>query len=75
MSLIGSTVVETNHSDINRKHGLIDMMFLVISAIMSAAGTIETYGNEMTDWLCEFCPLVNSSHAVGRIFSLSTFNQ
>lgn len=31
------TLVEETRSDINRKHDLVDVMFLVISAIMSGA--------------------------------------
>lgn len=42
------TLVEENRSDINRKYDLVDVIFLVISAIM--AGTegwqdVETYGD------------------------------
>ena len=42
------TLVEENLSDINRKHDLVDVIFLVISAIMAGAEgwqDIETYGD------------------------------
>ncbi|MFM5366684.1 transposase family protein, partial [Klebsiella pneumoniae] len=42
------TLVEETRSEINRKHNLVDVMFLVISAIMSGAegwNDIETYGD------------------------------
>ena len=33
------TLVEETRSDINRKHDLVDVMFLVISAIISQGGS------------------------------------
>ncbi|GAB3214623.1 hypothetical protein GCM10027295_02610 [Pseudaeromonas pectinilytica] len=48
------TLVEETRSEINRKHNLVDVMFLVISAIMSGAegwNDIETYGDSKIDWL------------------------
>ena len=47
------TLVEETRSDINRKHDLVDVMFLVISAIMSGTEgwrDIETYGNAQRMW-------------------------
>ncbi|MFB0725532.1 transposase family protein, partial [Aeromonas salmonicida] len=45
---------QQRRSEINRKHNLVDVMFLVISAIMSGAegwNDIETYGDSKIDWL------------------------
>ncbi len=42
------TLVEKTRSDINRKHDLVDVMFLVISAIMSGVWgwpSLEPHGN------------------------------
>ena len=53
------TLVEETRSDINRKHDLVDVMFLVINAIMSGAEgwrDIETYGNSKADWLRQYRP-------------------
>lgn len=41
------SVIKETRSDINQKHDLVDVMFLVITAIMAGAGgwqDIETYG-------------------------------
>ena len=67
------TLVEETRSDINRKHDLVDVMFLVISAIMSGAEgwrDIETYGNSKADWLRQYRPFVNGiprRHTIARI--------
>jgi predicted transposase YbfD/YdcC len=48
------SVVEDTRSDINQKHDLIDVIFLVISAIASGCEgwqDIEYYGEEKLDWL------------------------
>ena len=61
------TLVEETRSDINRKHDLVDVMFLVISAIISGAEgwrDIETYGNSKADWLRQYRPLPMASRAV-----------
>ncbi|HED1729753.1 TPA: ISAs1 family transposase, partial [Enterobacter hormaechei subsp. xiangfangensis] len=67
------TLVEETRSDINRKHDLVDVMFLVISAIMSGAEgwrDIETYGNSKADWLRQHRPFANGiprRHTIARI--------
>ena len=67
------TLVEETRSDINRKHDLVDVMFLVISAIMSGAEgwrDIETYGNSKADWLRQYRPFANGiprRHTIARI--------
>ncbi|MCE9789337.1 transposase family protein, partial [Shewanella chilikensis] len=48
------TVVEETRSDINQRHNLVDVKFLVLSAIMSGAEgwqNIETYGDSKLIWL------------------------
>lgn len=67
------TLVEETRTDINRKHDLVDVMFLVISAIMSGAEgwrDIETYGNSKADWLRQYRPFANGiprRHTIARI--------
>ncbi len=67
------TLVEETRSDINRKHDLVDVMFLVISAIISGAEgwrDIETYGNSKADWLRQYRPFANGiprRHTIARI--------
>lgn len=67
------TLVEETRSEINRKHNLVDVMFLVISAIMSGAegwNDIETYGDSKIDWLRQHRPFANGiprRHTVARI--------
>ena len=61
------TLVEETRSEINRKHNLVDVMFLVISAIMSGAegwNDIETYGDSKIDWLRQHRPLPTASRGV-----------
>src|SRR5574344_391593 len=66
-------LVEETRSEINRKHNLVDVMFLVISAIMSGAegwNDIETYGDSKIDWLRQHRPFANGiprCHTVARI--------
>ncbi|MBM7456149.1 hypothetical protein HNR62_002030 [Oceanisphaera litoralis] len=60
------TLVEETRSDINRKHDLVDVMFLVISAIMAGAEgwqDIETYGDAKADWLRQYRPF---THGIPR---------
>ena len=60
------TLVEETRSDINRKHNLVDVMFLVISAIMSGAegwNDIETYGDSKIDSV-SIAPLPTASRGV-----------
>lgn len=67
------SVVEDNRSDINQKHDLIDVMFLVISAIASGCEgwqDIEIYGEEKLDWLREYRRFKNGiprRHTIARI--------
>ena len=64
-------VEEETRSEINRKHNLVDVMFLVISAIMSGAegwNDIETHSK--IDWLRQHRPFANGiprRHTVARI--------
>ncbi|CAM4029495.1 transposase family protein [Shewanella aquimarina] len=44
------TVVEDARSDVNQKHNIVDVLFLVLSAIISGAKgwqDIETYGDSI----------------------------
>ena len=67
------SVVEDTRSDINQKHDLIDVMFLVISAITSGCEgwqDIEIYGDEKLDWLRQYRPFINGiprRHTIARI--------
>ncbi|NLR14687.1 transposase family protein, partial [Pseudoalteromonas peptidolytica] len=51
------TVVEETRSDINKKHDLVDVIFLVISAIMAGAEgwqDIQLYGESKEGWLRQY---------------------
>ena len=67
------TLVEETRSDINQKHDLVDVMFLVISAIMAGAEgwrDIETYGDSKADWLKQHRPFhggIPRRHTIARI--------
>lgn len=67
------TLVEETRSDINQKHDLVDVIFLVISAIMAGAEgwrDIETYGDSKQDWLKQYRPFTNGiprRHTIARI--------
>lgn len=67
------SVVTETRSDINRKHDLIDVMFLVISAITSGCEgwqDIEIYGDEKLGWLRKYLPFINGiprRHTIARI--------
>lgn len=67
------TLVEETRSDINQKHELVDVMFLVISAIMAGAEgwqDIETYGDSKADWLRQYRPFTHGiprRHTIARI--------
>ncbi|WP_347362047.1 ISAs1 family transposase, partial [Vibrio vulnificus] len=60
-------------SDINQKHDLIDVMFLVISAIASGCEDwqdIEFFGEEKLDWLRKHRPFehgIPRRHTIARI--------
>ena len=59
--------------DINRKHDLVDVIFSVISAIISGAEgwrDIETYGNSKADYSVSIIAFVNGiprRHTIARI--------
>ncbi len=58
------TVVKETRSDINQKHDLVDVMFLVMSAILSGADCwqgIEKYGYRKLPWLWVVPPKNNNS--------------
>lgn len=67
------TLVEETRSDINRKHDLVDVMFLVISAIMAGAEgwrDIQTFGDSKADWLRLYRPFTHGiprRHTIARI--------
>ena len=67
------TLVEDNRSEINQKHDLVDVIFLVISAIMAGAEgwqDIETYGDSKADWLRKYRPFasgITRRHTIARI--------
>lgn len=67
------SVVEDTRSDINQKHNLIDVIFLVISAISSGCEgwqDIEYYGEEKLDWLRKYRPFeygIPRRHTIARI--------
>ena len=64
--------VEETRSDINRKHDLVDVMFLVISAIISGAEgwrDIETYGGKgrLAPSVSPFTNGIPRRHTIARI--------
>ena len=67
------SVVQETRSDINQKHDLVDVMFLVLSAIMAGAEgwqDIETYGDSKKDWLTKYRPFkygIPRRHTIARI--------
>ncbi|MEZ9063888.1 MULTISPECIES: ISAs1 family transposase [unclassified Vibrio] len=67
------SVIEDTRSDINQKHDLIDVMFLVISAIASGCEgwqDIEFYGEEKLSWLRKYRPFkhgIPRRHTIARI--------
>ena len=67
------SVVEDTRSDINKKHDLIDIMFLIISAIASGSEgwqDIEIYGDSKLDWLRQYRPFkhgIPRRHTIARI--------
>ncbi len=67
------SLVKETRSDINRRHDLVDVMFLVISAIMAGAEgwrDIETYGDSKVDWLKHHRPFeggIPRRHTIARI--------
>jgi predicted transposase YbfD/YdcC len=60
----------------NLRHMLLDMIFLVISAVISGANNwkeIEVFGKSQIRWLQKFVPLENgipSHDTLGRVFSI-----
>jgi predicted transposase YbfD/YdcC len=74
VTLIGHlSVIKDTRSDTNQKHDLIDVIFLVISAILAGAEgwqDIETYGVHKKDWLTRYRPFehgIPSRHTIARI--------
>ncbi|HIF9433871.1 TPA: ISAs1 family transposase, partial [Photobacterium damselae] len=67
------SVVEDTRSDINQKHDLIDIIFLVISAITAGSEgwqDIETYGEHKLEWLRKYRPFTHGiprRHTIARI--------
>ena len=67
------TVIEETRSDINQKHNLIDVMFLIITAISSGCEgwqDIEIYGDEKLSWLRQcraFKHGIPRRHTIARI--------
>ncbi|CEK23532.1 putative transposase [Xenorhabdus nematophila AN6/1] len=67
------SVVKETRSDINRQYDLIDVIFLVVSAIMAGAEgwqDIETYGRAKINWLKTYRPFLNGiprRHTMARI--------
>ncbi|MDC9616266.1 ISAs1 family transposase [Xenorhabdus khoisanae] len=67
------SVVKETRSDINRQYDLIDVIFLVISAIMAGAESwqdIETYGRAKIKWLRKYRTFlcgIPRRHTIARI--------
>lgn len=67
------TVVEETRSGINQRHDLVDVMFLIISAIMAGAEgwrDIETYGDAKASWLKQYRGFehgIPRRHTIARI--------
>ncbi|MGV7960439.1 ISAs1 family transposase [Photorhabdus tasmaniensis] len=67
------SVVKETRSDINRHYELVDVIFLVVSAIMAGAEgwqDIETYGHAKIKWLREYRPFLHGiprRHTIARI--------
>ena len=67
------SVVEETRSTINKKHDLVDVIFLVISAIMAGAEgwqDIQTYGDSKKDWLKRYRKFeygIPRRHTIARI--------
>lgn len=67
------SVVEETCSTLNQKHDLVDVTFLVISAIMAGAEgwqDIQTYGDAKQDWLKRYRPFehgIPRRHTIARI--------
>lgn len=67
-------LVKDNRSTINQHHNLVDVLFLIISAVTSGCEgwqDIEVYGESKIDWLKKFRPFNNgipTRHSIARIF-------
>ncbi|WP_426577263.1 ISAs1 family transposase [Xenorhabdus stockiae] len=67
------SVVKETRSDINRQYDLVDIIFLVVSAIMAGAEgwqDIETYGQAKIKWLKEYRTFshgIPCRHTIARI--------
>ena len=67
-------LVKDNRSTINQHHNLVDVLFLIISAVTSGCEgwqDIEVYGESKINWLRKFRPFNNgipTRHSIARIF-------
>lgn len=65
----------------NFRHDLMDMIFLVVSAVVSGANDwqhIEEFGEQQIDWLRKFAKFKNgvpSHDTLGRVFSVIDFDE
>lgn len=60
------STIEDPHFDINKKHNLIDVIFLVFSAVLSGASgwkSIQVFGEEQVEW---FKPYTSFTHGIPR---------
>ncbi len=70
------TVLKDPRTDINIKHEFLDILFLVVSAILSSAEgytDIEEFGKDRLDWLRKHRPFANSvpsADTIARVLSL-----
>ena len=54
--------IDDPRRDINKKHELLDLLFLTVSAVMSGAEgwkDIKQFGDEKLDWLRRYRPFAN----------------
>ena len=67
------SVVEETRSDINQRHDLVDVIFLVISAVLSGAEgwkDIQTFGDAKLEWLRKYRPFaygIPRRHTIAKI--------
>lgn len=60
------SLLEDPRIDRNKRHALLDILVLVVSAVCSHAKgweAIEDFGHAKLDWLRQFVPLINSVHS------------
>ena len=54
--------IDDPRRDINKKHALLDILFLTVSAVLSGAEgwkDIKEFGDEKLDWLRRYRPFAN----------------